>query len=145
VIRPSPPPPEPVAPATELGELLRRHARRIELLAEQLDALGQHELARFQTLADEFAALEHSMLAVPDAEDDAGAAPVAAEPCANTAIAIAVQRIEDEWASLHRLREHIEALNEGALHRVRDLRPLTRGPGRYLEPSRQDVRLNVKL
>jgi hypothetical protein len=64
--------PEPDTDAvTTAAERLRRHARRLQLLADELQALALHELPRARVLAEERAALE-AELAEVDADAESG-------------------------------------------------------------------------
>lgn len=129
-----------------LRALLDRHARRLQLVAAQLEALEHGDAARFRALAEEREALEREALereAAP--EDGVGDDDGDGLPGVDEVLREALERIEREWAAEQEARAGLDALRDTSLPRVRHLGGSVRMAGSYRELAPRDARFSVRF
>jgi hypothetical protein len=133
----------PAAPDSRpLRAALERHARRLQLVAGQLDALEAGDAVRFLALAAEREALETE----GPGHDDAEAEDAAAEsPGVDEVLREALERIDREWAVEREARAGLDTLRDSSLPRVRHLGGSVRVAGSYREIAPRDACFSVRF
>jgi hypothetical protein len=121
---------------------LRRHARRLQLLADELQALALYDLPRGRALAGQRAALEAELAGDHrDGEPPEQAATTSADECAAAALAL----LKGEHADRAHARDEIDALCGDSVLQVRHLGARIRVAGVYRELAPPSEQLNVRL
>jgi hypothetical protein len=125
-------------PAPTRSERLHRLAKRVALLADQIDALDLGDLPRVRELGEERAALEAEILGA-DADVDALTEGLYAE-----LVDEAVRELQDRVEQERQTRDEIAQLRDGSLTLARSIPRPTAG-GKYPEADGTGGQLNVSF